>query len=52
MTFETVNSFAHSWGAIYFVVMFLGALVYVFWPRNKATFDKAARTPLEEDETP
>ncbi|MBP0111694.1 MULTISPECIES: cbb3-type cytochrome oxidase subunit 3 [Bradyrhizobium] len=32
-----------------FVVIFLAIIAYAFWPRNKATFDEAARLPLREE---
>jgi cytochrome c oxidase cbb3-type subunit 4 len=32
-----------------FVAIFLAIVIYALWPRNKSTFDKAARMPLRED---
>jgi cytochrome c oxidase cbb3-type subunit 4 len=32
-----------------FVAVFLAIVTYALWPRNKAAFDEAARTPLRED---
>ena len=32
-----------------FVAIFLAIVIYALWPRNKATFDEAARLPLRED---
>ncbi|MGB8401958.1 cbb3-type cytochrome oxidase subunit 3 [Bradyrhizobium sp.] len=32
-----------------FVGIFLAIALYAFWPRNKATFDAAARMPLREE---
>lgn len=32
-----------------FVAIFVGIVTYALWPRNKAAFDEAARTPLRED---
>ena len=29
--------------------MFVGALVYALWPRNRDKFDDAAHIPLKED---
>ena len=42
---DLVTSF---WTPI-FVGLFLAIVIYAFWPRNKAAFDKAARMPLRED---
>jgi len=50
MTYEAVAKFAQNLGLVYFGLMFIGVLVYVFWPRNKKRFDEAARLPLEEDD--
>jgi cytochrome c oxidase cbb3-type subunit 4 len=35
-----------------FVALFIGVLVYAFWPGNKKRFEKAARPPLEKDSEP
>lgn len=32
-----------------FIGIFLAIVVYALWPRNKAAFDEAARTPLREE---
>jgi cytochrome c oxidase cbb3-type subunit 4 len=32
-----------------FVAIFLAIVTYALWPRNKTTFDKASRMPLQED---
>lgn len=32
-----------------FVAIFLGVVAYALWPRNKGTFDEAARMPLREE---
>jgi len=50
MSYETVSSLSMSWGLVYLVVLFVGVCIYAFWPRNKETFDHAARMPLEKDE--
>ncbi len=50
MNYETISTFATSWGLVYLMVLFVGVAVYAFWPRNKDKFDKAARMPLEEDD--
>jgi cytochrome c oxidase cbb3-type subunit 4 len=50
MDYDTLATFARSWGAVYLMVLFLGVVAYALWPRNKAKFDRAARMPLDEDE--
>jgi cytochrome c oxidase cbb3-type subunit 4 len=49
MYYEQVAHFAATYGLIYLVILFAGALAYAFWPSNKEKFEKAARLPLEED---
>ncbi len=49
----TVQNFASDfvvsvWTPL-FVGIFIAIVVYALWPRNKATFDAAARLPLRED---
>lgn len=49
-TFDQVQEFVHSWGLVYFTVMFVIVLVYAYWPRNRARFDEAANIPLKEED--
>jgi cytochrome c oxidase cbb3-type subunit 4 len=49
MTYEVIRSWAGMAGLILFVVMFVLVLAYVFWPGNKADFERARRLPLEND---
>ncbi len=49
----TVQSFASElvtslWTPL-FVAIFVAIVTYALWPRNKPTFDAAARMPLRED---
>ncbi|MDB5656704.1 MAG: cytochrome oxidase Cbb3 [Tardiphaga sp.] len=49
----TVENFASDfvvsvWTPLFFGI-FCAIVVYALWPRNKATFDAAARQPLRED---
>ena len=50
MTYETVAGFTQSLSLVIFFSVFLGVLVYIAWPGNRAKFDKASRIPLESDE--
>ncbi|MGH2342518.1 cbb3-type cytochrome oxidase subunit 3 [Segnochrobactraceae bacterium EtOH-i3] len=47
--YTSAAHFAQTWGLLYFFLIFLGVLVYAFWPKNKARFDEAAHIPLKED---
>ncbi len=49
MDFATALHFAQTSGLVYFLLMFVGVLVYALRPRAKAKFDRAARIPLAED---
>jgi len=49
MDYHTVSAFAQSWGLVYLVVLFVAAIGWALWPRNRARFDEAARIPFKED---
>ena len=48
-TYQSVASFAQTWGLVYFVALCLAALAYALWPSRQSVFDEAARMPLRED---
>jgi cytochrome c oxidase cbb3-type subunit 4 len=48
--YETLASFAQTWGLLFFFTVFAGVLVYALWPKNGAKFDAAARMPLNDDD--
>jgi cytochrome c oxidase cbb3-type subunit 4 len=50
MSYEPLAQFAQTWGLLYAVLIFLGAVAYALWPKNQSTFDHAARLPLDDDE--
>jgi len=37
-------------GLFIFVALFIGVLVFVFWPGNQKGFEEASRIPLEKDD--
>ncbi len=47
--FSLVDRIVATWWTPLFFVIFLAILAYALWPRNRATFDKAAHMPLRED---
>ncbi|UUX50317.1 cbb3-type cytochrome c oxidase subunit 3 [Nisaea acidiphila] len=49
MDYQTVSAFAQTWGLVFLVTMFGGAVIYALWPSNRGKFKKAAHMPLEED---
>ncbi len=50
-TYDEVQEFVHSWGLVYFTLMFLAAAIYAYWPKNKKRFQDAARIPFEEEDS-
>jgi len=48
-SYEQVATFAQQSGLVYFFAIFMGVVAYAIWPKNKETFDHAAKIPLEED---
>ena len=50
LTYEQVAGFAHSWGIVYFVLLFAGVMIYALWPSNRKRFRDAASIPLRDDE--
>ena len=51
MTYETLSTFARSWGTVYLLFLFGAVVAYALLPRNRAKFDAAARMPLDEDKS-
>jgi cytochrome c oxidase cbb3-type subunit IV len=49
MTYEQVASISQVVALLFFIALFVGVLIYAFWPGNKKTFDEAANLPLEKD---
>lgn len=47
--YELLASFAQTGGLLIFVFGFALVLAYALMPSNRSTFDKAARTPIDED---
>lgn len=42
-------NFVTTWWTPLFVALFVVVILYAFWPRNRETFDDAAKLPLRED---
>jgi cytochrome c oxidase cbb3-type subunit IV len=49
MTYAFLAHLAQTVGLLMFMSGFLMIVGYALWPKNKATFDKAASAPLQED---
>ncbi len=50
MDYETVVTITQTAALLFFIALFLGVVIYVFWPGNKKKFDEASRLPFEQDE--
>ncbi len=50
MTYETVRSISAMAGLFVFLTLFIGVLVFVFWPGNQKGFEEASRIPLDKDD--
>jgi cytochrome c oxidase cbb3-type subunit IV len=51
MTYQIAAQFAQTWGLLYALAIFAAIVAYALWPANKATFDRAARMPLDEEKS-
>jgi cytochrome c oxidase cbb3-type subunit 4 len=49
-TYESWRAFVASWGLIFFGVIFLGVVVYAFWPSRQKQVEQDARIPFRVDE--
>jgi cytochrome c oxidase cbb3-type subunit IV len=52
MTYEQVASITQVAALLFFVVLFVGVLIYAFWPGNEKAFEEDAKIPLEKDPDP
>ena len=48
-TYEQVTNLVHTWGTVYFFILFAIVLVYALRPSSRKSFDEAANIPLKED---
>lgn len=49
MTYEDVKGIAAMAGLLIFIALFIGVLIYAFWPGNKKRFERARNIPLDKD---
>ena len=49
MTYDTVATFSQVASLLFFIAMFIGVIVYTFWPGNRQKFDEAQRKALDLD---
>ena len=49
LTYQDVSGFAQSWGLVFLVLVFVGAILYAFLPSNKKKYEQASISLLEEE---
>lgn len=50
--FESMQQFALSWALIFLVAVFLGVVIWAFWPGNKRGQDDAAGSIFRHEDRP
>jgi len=51
MTHDSITVLSQIVALVFFFALFIGVLVYVFWPSNKKKFEAAAKLPLEDEKS-
>ena len=49
---NTLVLFSKTFGLFYLIACSVGVLVYVYWPSNRRTFDRAAEAIREGEDRP
>jgi len=44
--------YAKTYGLFYLIAIFIGAVIYACWPSNKAKFDDAAKSIIDDEDKP
>lgn len=52
MDYQTLRTFADSWGLLFLVIVFVVAVIYTFRPGSKKVADEIAQIPLKDDKSP
>ncbi len=52
MDYQSMRSFADSWGLLLLFLIFIGVIAYTFRPGSKKEADKIAQIPLTDDDEP
>ena len=52
MDYQSMRTFADSWGLLFMVIVFVGVVIYVFRPGSKKEADEIAQIPLKDDKSP
>jgi cytochrome c oxidase cbb3-type subunit 4 len=49
LSYQSMRTFADSWGLLYMFVVFVIAVLWTFRPGSRKLSDDAARIPFKED---
>ena len=49
MSYEQVASFTQITALLLFMAIFVGVVIYAFWPGNKKRFEEEGKIPLQKD---
>ncbi|MGJ8560499.1 MAG: cbb3-type cytochrome c oxidase subunit 3 [Litorimonas sp.] len=52
MGYDQIAHVVKVGGTVAFTAVFVAAIFYALWPKNKDRFDRAARMPLDADDEP
>ena len=52
MSYDQIAHVIKIGGTVVFTAVFVGAIIYALWPKNKTKFDRAARMPLQDTDAP
>lgn len=50
MDWTSIGATLHTFWTVWMVAIFVGIIVYAFWPGNRGHFETASRIPLQDDE--
>lgn len=51
MDYETAKAFSGMAGLLFFMIIFIGVVIWTFKPGSKNKMDEASKIPFKEDET-
>ncbi|APF36489.1 cbb3-type cytochrome c oxidase subunit 3 [Chelatococcus daeguensis] len=49
---DTLVAFSKSYGLFYLMAMAITVVAYTFWPSNKERFEEAAKSIIDDEDTP
>ena len=52
MDYQSLRTFADSWGLLFMVIVFVAVVIYTFRPGSKKEADEIAQIPLKDDKSP